>query len=331
MMEKVAFLTGGTGFIGTHLAFELLRRNFHLYLLIRNEEKARSRFSNIEKGEKITFLKGTIFDIEEYSREIEKSSYFFHLAALTKALRKEEFFEVNVKGTQKVLEVLKNIETKNLRFIHISSLAALGPSKTYGHPEFKGPVSTYGMSKLESEKVVKDHLPTKMYTIIRPPAVFGPFDTDVYKFFKSVKNGIVPLIGFKEKLVSIVYVKDLVRGIVDSAISENTGGKEYCLAYEKFFTWKELGKIASSILNKRVLYLRIPHLMVLTSGALNGFFTRLSGKADIFDLEKAKEITKNYWICDVKNAKKDFNFSCRYSIEKAFEETIKWYQNENLL
>ncbi len=328
-MKKKAFVTGGTGFIGTHLVKELLGRDFEVNILVRNIEKARRLF--YEYGEGVNFFKGNIFEVDKFGEVIHDSSHIFHLAALTKVLKKSEFFTVNVDGTKKIAEVVLQNPEKIERFIHISSLAAVGPSKSLNKFEFMGPVSEYGRSKLESEKVIKESLPENMYTIIRPPAVFGPLDMDVYKFFKSVKNGVVPLIGFNEKKVSIIYVKDLVKGIVDAALSGNAKGKTYCLAYENFFTWKELGNIASKILDKKTFYIRIPHFVVLVSGFFNGLFTKIRGKRDIFDFDKAREIVQKYWICDSKEARKDFGFKCSYKIEEAFKETIKWYRDENLL
>ncbi len=326
-MKRTAFVTGGTGFVGTHLIKELLKRDFFLNLLVRDRNKAEKRFSS----DKINILEGTIFDVEKFKDAIYSSSYIFHLAALTKALKKSEFFETNVNGTKKLVEIV-SLKPENFeRFVHISSLAAIGPSKSIDRMEFMGPVSTYGKSKIESEKIVREILAKNLFTIIRPPAVFGPLDMDVYKFFKSVNNGIVPLIGFNEKLASIIYVKDLANGIVDAALSENTRGKSYCLSYEKFFTWKELGQIAAKILGKKPVYIKIPHFFVLVSGFFNGIFTKLIGKRDIFDFDKAKEIIQKYWICDSTEAKKDFAFKCEYDVEKAFSETVEWYKNENLL
>jgi nucleoside-diphosphate-sugar epimerase len=144
----------------------------------------------------------------------------FHLAALTKIISPQDFFHINEEGTMSLLEKLRPLK-KLRKIILLSSLAAAGPNRDHAFltedmPE--KPVSLYGKSKLAQEKICKEISPAP-YVIIRAPIVFGPGDLDMLDAFRIVSKGILPLLGRQERRFSIVYVKDLVRGMVAAAIS----------------------------------------------------------------------------------------------------------------
>ncbi len=171
-----ALVTGGTGFIGSHLIEELINEGFSVSSLVRST----SDLKWIE-GYPVKIIEGDCLNIESLKDTIRGYDYIFHLAGITKADNKEDFYYTNVQGTENILNIVHQHNRKLKRFVYLSSLAVTGPSKngtpvdTSFTPE---PVSDYGKSKLRGEESVlryKDYLPI---TIIRPPAVYGPRDKD---------------------------------------------------------------------------------------------------------------------------------------------------------
>jgi len=241
---------------------------------------------------------------------------------------------VNHKATKRLYELVRENKYRLDKIIHISSLAATGPCDKPEPPEEiqdPHPISHYGRSKLLGEQEARqmmDHCPV---TIIRPPAVFGPADTDVLMFFKMVSKGILPLIGNNKKRISLVYVEDLASGIVMAAESDSANGKAYFLCYDTPFQWKELGELASRILGRKARSVRIPHWVVFGVGAMSEFIHRITGGTTKLNMDTAREMIQSYWICSCEPAKRDFGYSSRHSIEDAFRKTITWYQDHGKL
>src|SRR5512139_1412868 len=212
-----ALVTGGTGFIGSHLAEFLIREGHEVTCLVRDTTKP-----GYLEGLPVTMVRGDCTDRDSLTGAVRSADYIFHLAGLTKARREHEFYEVNVKGTENVVRAAQERNAGLKRFVHLSSLAAVGPSST-GRPLAEDcehrPVSAYGRSKSEAEQVVYGKRNDMPVTILRPPAVYGPRDRDLLLFFKLVNTGFVPHWG--KSYYSFVYVEDLVRALVLSALGES--------------------------------------------------------------------------------------------------------------
>jgi nucleoside-diphosphate-sugar epimerase len=124
--------------------------------------------------------------------------------------RKEDFYHGNVEATKSLLEIIRETNPGIKRFVQVSSQACVGPSfDTQPIDEKRDymPLTTYGKSKMEAEKLVISYFDKLSCTIVRPPAVYGPRDYAIFEYFKTMNRGLQPLIGF-EKLVSLIH-KDL--------------------------------------------------------------------------------------------------------------------------
>ena len=181
-------MTGGTGFIGSHTVEQLLAEGYRVRCLIRPQQV------NLRwlQGLPVDLVKGDLMNPASISKCIEDADYIIHIAGITKAKHKSEFFTGNVTTTNNLL--LAASQLKHLKkFCFISSLTAVGPSVT-GIPLTEvspcHPLTVYGKSKLEAEQVCKQFSDTLPIVIIRPPAVFGPRDTDILEIFKWVSRGL---------------------------------------------------------------------------------------------------------------------------------------------
>lgn len=313
-----ALVTGATGFIGSHLVEELLRRGYSVTCLAR-------KTSNLRwiEGLDISLVYGDCAEKESLLDTVADFDYVFHLAGLTKARVKEDFFCVNAKGTENLVQALveKNFNIK--RFVYLSSLTATGPSKN-GTPVDENietePVSSYGKSKLEGERIVlkyKDFLPI---TIIRPPAVYGPRDRDFYVFFKMLKKGFFPYWG--KCYYSLLYVDDLVRGMILSAETKEAEGRTYFLS-DSVYSNEEIAKVISSALGAKAIRLRIPKSIMPLFATIG---ERLNRQSSIINKDKIKELNYSHWTCDSSKAKRELGFVPKVGIKEGIKWTADWYR-----
>jgi dihydroflavonol-4-reductase len=326
-----ALVTGATGFIGSHLADFLLSKGFDVRCIIRKTSNLRWL-----KGKPVETVVAALNDKESIVKALEDVDYVFHVAGLTFARNEDEFMKGNSEGTKNLIEAVVENDQNIKRFLFVSSQTVAGPAKSINRPVTEdmpyNPLTAYGRSKKAAEEEVlklKDKIPI---TVVRAPAVYGPRDTAIYSVFKTVKMGLGTMVGMKPKYLSLIHSSDLVRGIVDAALSENTIGEIYFVSSEEFYTWNELIPLIGRTLGmKFVLKIKLPHFLVLTVAGISEFLGKLSSKPPVFNYEKGIDFIQDFWICSVEKAKRDFGYSQEMSIEDGIRNTIEWYKANNWL
>ncbi len=314
-----ALVTGATGFIGSHLVEELIKKGYDVTCLVRKTSSLRW----IE-GHEVTLFQGDCEDEDSLVRLPSDFDYVFHLAGLTKARKAEDFFCVNVKGTENILKAVSAKGRVPRRFVHLSSLAAVGPSMN-GAPLDETveprPVSDYGKSKLESEGAIMRYRGRIPATIIRPPAVYGPRDADFYVLFRMLKKGFYPY--WRKCYYSLLYVDDLVRGLVQAAEKKETEGGSYFLSDGKVYSSEDIVNEISSVLGSRIVKLRVPEPLV---SLLVVIAEKLGSSSSIINRDKLKELNCAHWTCDSSKAARDFSFAPKVTIKEGIKWTADWYR-----
>lgn len=322
----IVLVTGGNGFLGSHIVEELLRRGYGVRCLVRRKSNLRWL-----KGLPVEFF---YWDEDELSdrdlwHAFDGVDYVANAAGVVASKTRKGFFEGNQMATRRLLAATKIMAPKIKRFLQVSSFAAVGPASDpdpineWAPPI---PLTAYGQSKYEAEREVEwasRDLPT---TIVRPPAIYGPRDTATLPFFKAVLRGIVPLVGSKPKFVSLVHVSDVARGIVQAMEAENAVNQTYFIGSEEGYSWDEIADIAAKCVGKNVKKVRIPEMVVLGIAAFSGFLSLFSRKPSVLNLDKGKEMIQWNWVCNISRAKRDFNYCPRISLEEGFRTTIEWYK-----
>ena len=324
-----ALVTGANGFVGSHLAETLLSRGYDVTCLVRKTSNLRWL-----EGLKIDFVYGELTDKQSLEKAVAGKDFVFHLAGLTKAQNSNDYYKANHLGTKSLVEAVNESNRRIKRLVYASSQAAVGPGKDMRPVDENSPccpITDYGKSKLLGEEAVvsyKDRLPI---TIIRPSAVYGPRDSEIFLFFRLIKNHIKPLFGFKESYLSLVYVKDLVQGIRAAAESERAIGQIYFIANEKPSSFAEAEDLIQKALKAKAMTLRIPVSLFIFVAFLSEQFASLKGEAASFNPQKAREISSRFWICDVSKAKKELGFNTKYTLEQGAIETVNWYKQNGWL
>ncbi|GLI54038.1 MULTISPECIES: NAD-dependent epimerase/dehydratase family protein [Thermodesulfovibrio] len=311
-------ITGATGFIGSHLTEALLNENFDVYCIVRNPLKLR-----FLQGLNVKIIQGDCSQKETIEKIRWDFDYIFNLSGITKATHPEEFFQSNYLGTKNLVEVVAERNPSLKRFVHVSSLAAVGPcrdGKPVDEKTEPAPISEYGKSKLMGEKAVeffKDRLPI---TIIRPPAVYGPRDSDFLTFFKMIKVGVV--LYLTEAIYSMIYVNDLVNGIITASKSEKAVGETFFIAESQPYDTHQIVEAISDAVGKRPVKIKIPK-------GIGMFFIRVFQKFDkksIINSDKLKELVQPCWVCDTQKAEQLLGFKTKTKLKEGMEWTAKWYR-----
>lgn len=328
MNKKIAFVTGANGFVGSHLVELLLREGMEVHCLLR-----KSSDTKWIDGLDITIHREGIENIEYLTQVFSenKPNYIFHIAGTVKAFDYAGFVAGNVRPAKYILEAALGVPSIE-NIVIASSLAASQPT-IVGSPNdescARSPLTEYGRSKVEEEDVAISYMDRLPISIIRPPVVYGERDVDVLLFFKTIKNHILPLIGFSPKALSLVYVGDLVRGFYQCAISKKSIGQTYFIGgFRDEYTWHEIGKLTSKTMETFTIPLRVPHFLVFVVAYIYQFFSKWSGLPTTFDVQKAREMVSEAWTCTSKKAARDFGYAPQVDISEGFRRTIEWYRSK---
>jgi nucleoside-diphosphate-sugar epimerase len=212
----------------------------------------------------------------------------------------------------------------------VSSLAAAGPCcdpEPLTETAEEHPVSVYGRSKLEAERALlgfKDRLDV---TIVRPPGVYGPRDTEFLIYYKLIKIGIAPIpLGGKSRL-DLIHVFDLIRGVLEAARSDRAVGETYFLRGPGAPTMRDLAEGIARALGKNPLYLNIPRWVATLAMAISDIISAVTKTPNILSKDKLGEMLA-YWECSDTKAVEHFGFRAQYTLEEGLEETARWYREQ---
>ena len=317
------FVTGATGFVGSFLTEALLNKGYQVRVLVRTTSNLRW-IADLD----VDCFYADLDDKEALKRGLKDVDYVFHAAGLTKALHPEDYYRVNYDGTRKLVEAVLEAKPALKRFLYVSSQAAVGPSPTLEPIDESAephPVTDYGRSKLKAEQFVYGLRKEMPVTIVRPPAVYGPRDTDILQFFKTVKMGIIPRIGNRERYFSLIYVKDLVQGMIKAAELKKPQGKIYFLANPQPYSWDTVAKITLKVLRRHGMRINVPMFVMRAAAAASEGISKITAKPSIINRQKINEIEQSFWVCSPARAKRDFGFVATTRIEQGIKETLEWY------
>jgi len=333
---NTAFVTGGTGFVGSHLVEELLRRGVdEVRCLVRSDPKWLTDLN-------VTTVKGDLSEIEVLWDALDGVDTVYHIAGRTRAPTEEEFYEANVQGTLNLLGAVKHAAPDLDRVLVTSSLAAVGRCEQDVATEDAPlqPVSMYGRSKAQMEKALRDrpemtpesYAETLPLTVVRPPAVYGPRDRDILDFFRAVQRHVCPIVGSgSAQTLSLVHAHDLAAGMVDAAHHPSTEGETYHLGSTRPYAWTDVKHAATEALDTWAVTIPVPGPLLGAVGAVSEAWGALTGTHPPLNRDKAREIRHACTACSMEKAQQDFDYNPSTPLDEGVAETIQWYQSRGWL
>jgi nucleoside-diphosphate-sugar epimerase len=327
-MKSRVLITGASGFVGFHLTEAAVQAGLEVFACVRS-----SSVIDQLKGLDIKLTSVDFSDKESIKKNFEENRYDYviHAAGLTRAKSIDEYTKVNAQYTLNLAEVASLFPIK--KFVFLSSLAAIGPIQynsefAITEANLPQPVTDYGRSKLLAERWIAN-IKGLPLIILRPTAVYGPREKDIYIMFKTLNNGLEPYIGRTNQWLSFVYVKDLA-AITVKALTAQTERNMYVISDGKAYDRYELASLSKKILAKRTLRFHVPMgLVKLIAGTLETFAS--GSKPPTLSKEKLNELAAENWSCNIEKAKTELGFEPAYDLEAGLQETLAWYRENNWL
>ena len=319
-----ALVTGATGFIGSHLVEELLRRGFSVRCLVRKASD--TSFLETLSVELVT---GDYQNTDSLAAAVEGVDRVFHLAAALTALSWEGYRRANVDATISLLEACAARNPGLGRFVFVSSIGAAGPSaegraKTEDDPCL--PISDYGRSKLLAEQAVERYARRIPAVIIRPPNVIGPRQRELAEAIRLVRRRIMPVIGTGEPQTSLCYVGDVVAALILAAEHPRAVGRTYFLADPRPYAWREVNQAVVRALGMRGPMLKVHYPVQLLAAALSEAAARIGKKRPRVTKDYVRSARSYFWIYDASRIRRELGFEAKTGLEEAVEKTVAWFR-----
>jgi nucleoside-diphosphate-sugar epimerase len=321
-MPMKVLITGASGFIGSHLVERLLDNGFEITCLTRN-----ASCPVWLEGLDISLIQGDCSDREFLYRNVHGYDYIFHLAGITKANQRDDFYVVNTAGTENIISAVVHNNPNIKRFVYLSSLSACGPKVNKSIPtenEIPHPVSDYGNSKLHAEKALHKYSNNIPISILRPSAVYGPRDREIFLIFQYIKKGVLPSWG--KGHTSLIYIDDLIDAVILAAESTLAIGKTYFISDGEIYSNEIILKEISSALHVKPLRIRIPRNFLSAIGFLSEVISTMIGKKTMINRDKCKELMYSEWVCDINKARGDLGFKPKVGLREGIQWTTDWYR-----
>lgn len=322
-------VTGGTGFIGSHVVDCLLERGHEVSCLVRPGKKAAWI-----GGKAVDFHEGSILEPASLPGFLEGCDALIHLAGLTRAKTEADFLAINLEGSRNLIEAALALSSPPKQIVVMSSLAASGPGDPSGacleEDTPQKPLTAYGRSKLALEELVRARGEALPYTIIRAPGVYGPRDRDFLTYFRLVERGLRVILGARS-LLSIVYVKTLAAAIVDCLLKPEAYGQAFFIADEGAYDWDQFSTMVEGGLGKRTRRLKLPDWSVELAMVLSTFLGAFSKNPPLLSKDKVLEMRQPCWVVSTEKAKRLLGFKALLPSQEAIRETAEWYRAQGWL
>lgn len=324
------FLTGASGFVGSHILDFLRERRINVSLLLRKTSDTRFITRHLPQ---VDIFYGSLSEPQALINAIQGTDAVIHCAGKTKTLCRAEFHQVNHSGTRNVVFAVNACRETVRHLVHISSLAVSGPGvvdKPTRETDPPNPVSEYGKSKLQGEKEVVQHSQVP-WTILRPAAVLGPRDVDFLSVFRTLKRGIMPLFAKGHNALSLIYVRDVVEAVFETLGREKAFRKVYHVALAPPCTNAEFLGIIAEQMGIRPLRVNIPRRVLYPLCWGQELISQLTGRPNILSRQKVAEILAPGWVCANDRITHDLGFVAATSLKDGVRQTLEWYRHKGWL
>jgi nucleoside-diphosphate-sugar epimerase len=316
-----AFLTGGTGFVGGHVARALVEQGWKVRLLVRNSARASG---GLLENLPVETVAGDLSEGGIPQSALAGVDAILHIAGLTKARTLEDYREVNVRGTERLLAAAGRA-APDAMFLTVSSLAAAGPAAD-GRPvrdsDPSRPISWYGVTKREGEQAVARNWKGP-WVAFRPGVIYGPGDRGLFEYFRMAARGWVP-VPVRQARVQILGVDQVALAVVRAAARRDLSGTRF-LSDPEPVRLGELAAMIARLPRRPARLVGIPNAAVRLLGIFETAVERVSGRSRPFNADKAKEILAGDWLCDSAPLRKELDLPTPVPLEQGLRATWDWY------
>ncbi len=340
--KRTILITGASGFIGSFMCEEALKRGFDTWAAMRHTSS--KKWLQLPD---LNFIELNLTDKELLKQALRNANVKFdivvHAAGATKCLKKEDFDLHNFQCTKNLIEAFAELDMMPRQLVYMSSLSAV-----YG--------SEYGNSKLKTEEWIKNFYKEKFpdetevfsglmqsnheseirrsqigkkWVIMRPTGVYGPREKDYFLMAKSIKQHVDFAVGFEPQKLTFVYVRDLVDAVF-AAIEKEANGQTFNVTDGEVYSSRTFSDLIQKELGVNgVVHITSPLWFLRMISTCCESFSKLTGKPSTLNRDKYKIMAQRDWTCDISPLKEILNFTPQWQLERGVKETIEWYKKEN--
>lgn len=335
MEKKTILIVGAGGFIGGFIAREALARGYDTWVGVRASTSRRYL-----TDERLHFVVLDYDNPDAVEETLVKEAptvggwdYIIWNLGATKCANFSDFNLINFMYPRTFVNILIDKGLVPQKFLYMSSLSALGPadevnytpitSRTVPHPNTR-----YGLSKIKTETFLET-LPDFPWIIFRPTGVYGPHEKDYLMMIQSIDSHCDFGMGYKQQLLTFIYVDDLVNAMFDALASDKTVHNKYIISEDRAYTQKEFRTmVAQALGGKWVIPLKLPMWVVYAASVVAEKWGLARMKPSTLNRDKFKIMKQRNWSCDVSDAKRDFGFNPQFPLERGIKATVEAYLAE---
>jgi nucleoside-diphosphate-sugar epimerase len=309
-------ITGASGFIGHHVVEIVRRKGWQPIVLLRGHPR---ELLSVDSELKVVL--GDLSDRSSLERLVAGAEAIIHVAGAVKARDQSEFFEINTRGTERLLVAAAAINP-SAPFIHVSSLAAREPN-----------LSPYAASKRAAEDKVRSLSGARPTAILRPPAVYGPHDTALLPLFRLARLGVLPYPAAPDARFSIIHGADLA-GAIAHLLEKGWQGDlqaELDDGADNGHDWGEVIATLARLAGRTPWAIRLSRGVMAPIALAAQFATRLSGGRSILSLAKLNELFHLDWVVRPPKPAALEQWRPAFNIGAGFTDAWRWYRSRGLL
>jgi nucleoside-diphosphate-sugar epimerase len=322
-------VTGGTGFVGSHVVELLLGQGYAVTCLVRD-----TNHLSWLQGRNVGVVRGDCTDPDSLRTAVRGVAVVIHLAGVTKAKHAKEYYRVNHLGTRNVLRACNEANPGLRKFVFISSLAAAGPSplgQALTESDEPRPVSDYGKSKLMAEQEALRYRDRFPIVILRPSAVYGPRERDMFELFRWASRGVTLSLTGGERFINPCFVSELAAAVLMAANAATPSGSIYFIAEGRGYSWTEFRQSLLTTGGVSAIDIRIPIAAAYGIGLVSELAAVFSSKPAVTSRQKIREAAQRSWLCSTAKSESELGFRHASSLEQGLRITWQWYRDNKWL
>lgn len=314
--------------MGSHVARALVREGWSVRLLARDPRRVDP---SLVSGQPIEVLAGSLDDRPSLERAVAGVEAIVHVAGLTKARTLSEYRDVNVGGTERLIEAARQA-APDAHFVLVSSQAAAGPSeggRPVGHADPARPISWYGISKREGEEAVERAWPGP-WTVLRPGVVYGPGDRALFVYFKMASAGWIPVPAGKTR-IQLIGAERAAVAIARAAAAPRLARQIRFLSDPGAISVGELALAIAGASGRRGRMIRVPDVVVRALGRAETLVETVTRRSRPFNADKARELLAGDWICDAGPVEQELSLPPPVPLPEGLAAAWAWYRGAGWL
>ncbi|MBZ0264083.1 NAD-dependent epimerase/dehydratase family protein, partial [bacterium] len=327
-MTKRILLTGANGFVGSHIADNLLSEGYDVKAMVRPT-------SNLQWLERkpVEYVYADLDDRTALRNVVEGVDAVIHNAGVVRADGKYHYYRYNSDGTRNLLDAVLKAAPHIERFVYVSSLAAGGPvkdNKPRTEEDRDAPITAYGHSKLVAESHLRHFMDRLPISIIRPPAIYGPRDTAFLTYFEMIAGGWTLLVG-KRRDISITHVQDIARQVFQQLTHPKAVGEMFYASPFEPVTLEEFCRTIEEVISVDTKKVILPDKLLNLGYRFAHPLMKAIGVEPPVPVDKIPDFLQPNWTVSGEKAKRLLGYEGKMPLKAGVGQTAEWYRWKKLI